>query len=283
MLRFPLSCRAGLIAALVCASLFVAVPNVSAATYAATSGDVRAVFTYGGTFPQSRNPRLTITRAGKVVVVAVSSKWCGRQCWPDTVSPGHPVVHVVRLGRRGPLDVVLDLYSGGAHCCTVEQVFAPGASSGRYRQYEYNFGDPGVKLESLTKGAGDVFLSANDSFAYAFTDFAASGLPLEIVRFSHGAFHNVTRSFPQLIERDATQWLRAFHSAAGSHYQDSVGVAAAWAADEDMLGHVTRVQDFLQREVRAGHLNSGLRPFEPSGQKFVVALQKFLRTHGFQK
>ncbi|HUY16064.1 MAG TPA: hypothetical protein VMV11_00740 [Acidimicrobiales bacterium] len=257
-------------------------PHAFAASTAATSGDVSATFTYTGTFPQSSNPRLTISRAGKVVDdVAVTSKWCGHQCWPDYVSPGHSVLHVVRLRQHGPLDVVLDLYSGGAHCCTVEQVFSFDASSGTYKKFEYNFGDPGTKLVPLGPGGRDVFLSADDSFAYAFTDYAASGMPLEILSFSHDAFHNVTRSYPQLVAKDATQWLSAFDSAASSHYQDTVGLAAAWAADEDLLGHVSAVQRFLRAEQRAGHLNSALSPIQPSGQKFVVALQTFLRRHGY--
>jgi hypothetical protein len=155
------------------------------------------------------------------------------------------------------------------------------ASSGRYRKFEYNFGDPGTKLAPLGKGGSDLFLSADDSFAYAFTDYAASGMPIEILNFSHDAFHNVTRSFPKLIAKDAAQWLSAFDSTATSHYQDTVGLAAAWAADEDMLGHFSSVQRFLKLELRAGHLNSALSPIEPGGQKFIVALQKFLGHHGY--
>jgi hypothetical protein len=106
-------------------------------------------------------------------------------------------------------------------------------------------------------------------------------MPIEILSFSHNAFHNVTRSFPKLIANDATQWRSAFDSAATSHYQDTVGLAAAWAADEDMLGHFSSVQKFLRLEQRAGHLNSALSPIEPSGQKFIVAVQKFLGQHGY--
>ena len=284
MFRQALSSRTGLVVALVLVSLSVTVPDASAATISARSGDVAAIFTYSGTFPQSRDARLTITRAGNVVGnVVVSSRWCGRQCWPDSVSPGHSVLHVVRLGPHGPLDVVLDLYSGGAHCCTVEQIFSWDASSGRYRKFEYNFGDPEAKLVPLGKGGSDVFLSADDSFAYAFTDYAASGLPIEILSFSNNALHNVTRSFSRLIANDATLWRKAFDSAGASNYQDTVGVAAAWAADEDMLGHSTSVANFLHLELRADHLNSALNPIEPSGRKFVADLQKFLRQHGYTK
>ena len=77
--------------------------------------------------------------------------------------------------------------------------------------------------------------------------------------------------------------MRAFKSQAKSHYSDTVGVVAAWAADEDMLGHSKLVARFLARQARLGHLNSALSPDEPSGKKFVRALQKMLRKDGYAR
>jgi hypothetical protein len=125
------------------------------------------------------------------------------------------------------------------------------------------------------------FLTADDSFAYEFTDFAASGLPIQILTFSDRHFSNVTRQYPKLVTRDAARWMKAFNSMAKQHYSDSVGVAAAWAADEELLGHVKLVNSFLAKQVKAGHLNSALSPQEPGGAKFVAKLSKFLRAHGY--
>jgi hypothetical protein len=75
--------------------------------------------------------------------------------------------------------------------------------------------------------------------------------------------------------------MHAFKSQASTHYQDSVGLVAAWAADEDMLGHSNTVARFLAIEAKSGHLNSLLSPVNLSGQKYVIALQKFLRKHGY--
>jgi hypothetical protein len=93
----------------------------------------------------------------------------------------------------------------------------------------------------------------------------------------------VTRSFPDLIATDANQWMGAFKAQASSHYQDSVGVIAAWAADEDMLGRSAAVAKFLAVEAKEGHLNSALSPVNPSGEKFVAVLQKFLKSHGYSQ
>jgi len=266
----------------VVASLFSSISTAAAATQTVTKENVTATFTYHGTAPLTQNSHLKISLNGKVVYdQAVISKWCGKVCSPNVIAGARTVVHVVHLQKKGLPSVVLDLYSGGAHCCAIEQVYSFTSNSAAVQKTEHNFGDPGVHLVKLGAHGSFELLSADDTFAYAFTDYAASGLPIELLSFSHDAFHNVTRSFPNLIAKDANQWMSAFRAQASTHYQDSVGLVAAWAADEDMLGHAAAVASFLANQAKAGHLNSALSPFNPSGQKYVIALQKFLRKHGY--
>ena len=269
---------------LVLVASFVPVTSAAGATQSASLAGVTATFTYSGTYPEALHPRLTITRSGAVLYdELVHSVWCGQECWPDTISASRKGVHVVRLKAHAQPAVVLDLYSGGAHCCSIEQVYSFGATSRTVLKTERNFGDPGVKMDSIGADGAVDFVSANDAFAYAFTDYAASGVPIQIFSFSHHYFRDVTRSFPSLIAKDAAQWRRAFDAQAATHYQDSVGVIAAWAADEDMLGHGAVVSTFLAGQARAGHLNSALSPIEPSGRRFVIALRAFLRKYGYSK
>jgi hypothetical protein len=272
------------ITAAVAVSLFTLTVPSGAATQAIKAGGVTVTYTYHGTPPLSSHSRLKISKDGEVVYdQSVTSKWCGSECSPSIIARDKSVVHIVHLNRTGPPSVVLDLYSGGAHCCFVEQVYSLDANSDVVHKAEYNFGNPGVRLVKLSANGRFDFLSANNDFAYAFTDFAASGMPIEIFSFSHDTFHNVTRSFPTLIRTDATRWMNAFRSQAGTHYQDSVGLVAAWAADEDMLGRSTAVSRFLTAQSNLGHLNSALSPVTTSDQKYVAALQKFLRKHGYLK
>ena len=189
-------------------------------------------------------------------------------------------MRVVDIEHDGQPDVVLELYSGGAHCCSIDQVFSWQPAAMTYVETQRDFGDPGARIVDLRRNGRYEFLTADDSFAYEFTDFAASGLPIEILTFSGRRFHNVTRDYPKLIARDAATWLKAFKSMSSQHYADSVGVIAAWAADEDLLGHSKLVGRYLAQQQRAGHLNSS-EPGEPSGAKFVAMLQRFLRQHGY--
>jgi hypothetical protein len=268
---------------------FAGVVPASATTNTATLGDVTATLTYQKTYPvggnigapEARDSILTIKVAGHLVYrAAVFSPVCGRLCWPEPsygAGQGHSL-RVVRLQPGSP-DVVMSLFSGGAHCCFVDQVFSPG--SGRfYVKSEIDLGDPGARLETLPGSPYVAIVTANDNFAYEFTDFAASGLPIKILRHEHASFLDVTRHYPALVRADASQWLSAFYAQKSSHYQDSVGVIAAWAADEYMLGRSVTANAFLHRQARAGHLNSLLDPAR-KGDVFVTQLRRFLERQGY--
>ena len=272
--------KSWLILAGVLAACLLGSPAALASTQTTESGGVTATFTYQGHAPSYKGLRLSIARGGQVFYnAAVFSKWCRNRCWP-ALAKG-PSVHVVDLEGNGQPDVVLDLYTGGAHCCTVEQIFSFDPGTMTYVKVERDFGDPGVAIDDLGHNGRYELLTADDLFAYEFTDFAASGLPIQIFSYSGGHFRDVTRSYPKLIAKDAALWLKAFRSMSKQGYQDSVGVIAAWAADEDLLGHSKLVSRYLTQQAKAGHLKTPLSPQEPDGAKFVAKLQKFLLNHDY--
>jgi hypothetical protein len=257
----------------------ITAPAALATTQTARAGNVTGTFTFQGKVPNFHGLRLTIARSGTVVYdQPVLAQLCGKLCWPLSGLSRHPSIHVVDLEHTGEPDVVLDLYSGGAHCCVVEQVFSFAVASSTYIGTERDFGDAGARIVDLRHDGRFEFLSADDSFAYRFTDYAASGLPIQILTFAAGRFVDVTRSYPALVAKDAGFWLKVFKGLAKDHYRDSVGVIAAWAADEDLLGHKKLVSRSLHQQAAAGHLNA---PFGAGGTKFIAKLQKFLRRRGY--
>jgi len=263
----------------VTALCLVVAPAAVAATQTASAGNVTATFTFQEKVPNFHGLQLSIARGGTVVYdQPVVAKFCDTLCWPGPVTGGRPAVQVVDLEHDGEPDVVLNLYSGGAHCCTVLQVFSFDPGTMTYVKTERTFGDPDARIVDLRHDGQFEFLTADDSFAYEFTDFAGSGLPIEIETFAGGQFTDVTRSYPALVAKDAAFWLKAFKGTARDHYSDSVGVIAAWAADEDLLGHVKLANRYLAQQAKAGHLNA---PFAAGGTKFVAHLQKFLRRRGY--
>jgi len=274
--------RALLIAFVATALSLLGAPDALATTQTGQSGDVMATFTFSGSYPNFSGLHLTIAEGGTLYYdEPVASKLCGMFCAPGSPSGPTSSVHVLDLENNGQPDVVLDLYSGGAHCCWIEQIFSFDPGTMTYAMTQHDFGDPGEEIVDLRDNGLYEFLTADDSFAYEFTDFAASGLPIQILTFSGRHFFNVTHQYPKLVGRDAARWMKAFNGMAKQHYSDSVGVVAAWAADEELLGHVKLVNAFLAKQLKAGHLNSALSPEESGGAKFVAKLRKFLRTHGY--
>jgi hypothetical protein len=259
--------------------LGVLAPAASATTQTVQSGQVSASFSFRGHYPNFSGQRLKISQGGAVLYdQPVVSTFCGTQCAPGSTSASQPSLHVLDLEHTGQPDVVLDLFSGGAHCCTIEQIFSFDPGTMTYVKAERNFGDSGAQIVDLRHNGRYEFLTADDSFAYEFTDFAASGLPIQILTFANGRFTDVTRSYPGLVAKDAGGWMHLFRSLKHDHYSDSVGVAAAWAADQELLGHKRLVNRFLAAQARAHHLNAAIGP---GGKRFIAHLRRFLRRHGY--
>jgi hypothetical protein len=211
----------------------------------------------------------------------VSSHRCPGGCVPEPVGSG-PVktgpLAIAALEANGQPEVLLGLSTGGAHCCTVLQVFSLDPGTTTFRPIEHDFGDPGVLLEDIDHNERLELRSADDRFAYEFAPYAYSGLPLQVWSVQEGRFENTTIMFGRQLQADAKRWLKAFRANRARGL--GLGFIAAWAADEDMLGLGKVVRSTLARE--AAH--RGLRSHEgygSSGRAFVSKLLRFLSRTGY--
>jgi hypothetical protein len=274
--------RSRLLAALLTLAAGLALPAAAlAATQSAHSGDVSAAFSFTGTAPNFKGQRLKIVRAGKVLYNRpVNSPLCGEECGPTSGS--HASSLTVRdIESNGQPDVILSLFSEGANCCFLDQIFSLNPGRTAYVKTERNFDTYGATIKDLARNGRYEFLSADPAFVGQFTDNAGSGAPIQVLTFSTRRFHDVTRHYPKLIAADAASWLKLF-----KHTQtkdDTVGLIAAWAADEELLGHNPLVQSTLASEAAKGDLRSppsgGLWA---SGKRFIKALNRFLVHAGYE-
>lgn len=270
------ACVAALALMLVlCATALAATHRVS---QTARADGVEATFTFtvrtsGNAPPAYARERLAIVRNGRTYTQALLDANCP-DCAPAEPERGGHSVRVLDIDGSGEPVAIVTLYTGGAHCCTVAEVFSYDPGTGGYVEADHNFADPAYRLERLTPGGDYRFVSADGRFEYAFTDYAASGAPLQIWAFQNGAFTDVTRSYPALVIRDAARWLKAFNRAR----RDAGGFLAAWAADEELLGHDALVQAKLRSALKAGHLRGNL---VANGRRYIRLLNRFLRRTGY--
>jgi hypothetical protein len=267
------------------ATAHTAEPSSRSAEASAQEGPVHATLTYreglGGPLPYF-DLKLAIARSGTIFYEQpVASHYCPSGCVPEPIGSGpskSSPLAVSDLEGNGEPDVVLELSTGGAHCCTITQVFSLDPGTMTYRLTEHDFGDPGALLTDVAGNGQLEFESADDRFAYEFTSYAYSGLPLQIWRFHEGGFIDVTSEFPKLIAADAKRQLKYF--LANRRQGLGLGFIAAWAGDEYLLGHRTKVASKLAAEARLHHLRSAER-ITPSGQAFIERLKHFLKKTGY--
>jgi len=222
-----------------------------------------------------RGITLTIQRQGTSSTAPVTSSECS-PCAVETPFRGSPVTVADLEGTGSPV-IVVDLTTGGAHCCSVVQFTM--LHEGSFVTHEHNFGDPGVELGPKLPDGRLELISADDRFAYLYAPYAYSGLPLQVFELREGVLADVTRTLPKALAADAARQWKGFRATRREGLGN--GLIAAWAADETLLGHRALVTATLAREARDGHLRSRGH-YGPSGTAFVRALLRFLARSGYR-
>ena len=254
------------------------VPPALAKSETATAGAVTATLSYDHDqdAPEWRNLQLTIAR-GAVQVLAADPHTgdCeGPYCAPAGFEE-RPSVAVDDLDGDGEPEVILDLYTGGAHCCYLSRFYRFDGTG--YVPADRNFGDPGYRIADLDGDGVKELITRDYRFGYVFTAFAFSLMPVRIYDLRAGAWQLVTERFGDEIRKDAKANWKYFLKA--RRYNEPRGAIAAWAADEFMLGHRDTARRTLRRLASQGRL-PGFQP--PKRQSaFVSKLLRFLARRGY--
>jgi hypothetical protein len=279
----------GLVIALVTV-LGVTTADAGAATEVVSSGPVTATLSYVKkddiTFTDMR---LKIVRNGVVGLDGpINSEPCATGCTPGSEVFGEDSksIKVVDLDGDGEPEVILDLYTGGAHCCFVSEIYSlqgPPATTvvPTYGQVEHNWFDPYYTLHDLNGDGIPEFDSADGRFNYALSSYAGSGVPVQIFRFQHGTLEDVTGEFPALVRKDSKHWFTVYKRNIKRRpplNDPGLGALAAWAGDEYRLGHGAKVQAELKRALKHGWLDG----IFGSGRRAVRNLNTLLSQTGYR-
>ncbi len=271
---------------LVVAGLVAVMPSAASAklrTETVTNGAVKAVLTYDvgpGIFNVS-GTHLAIIRSGITVIDTDVPEPCsGCGIMPaGSIGGSAKSLQVADLDGDGEPEVLLDIYTGGAHCCVDTWIYRFTGTT--YTGTPHQWGDVGYSLKDLDRDGIPELKSADDRFAYAFTSFAESWFPPMVWQFRAGKLTDATRHYPALIKADVKRTLRIYHSKHRRKY-DLRGVIAAYVADQYLLRHGSRGWK-LVRSARKHGLVKGYGRYDswPSGARYVKALRKFLRRNGY--
>lgn len=267
--RRSLAVVAGLVALLAAADASAAPPRK---TKRAQLGDVRATVAYRQ--PNSfsaRDVRLTIESGGAAVY--------------DRAVSGTDLPTGLRirdLDGDGMPEVLLDLYSGGAHCCASTLFVGYDTVARTYRARRHVWGNAGYSVKDLDRDGRPELSSADDRFAYRFTAYVASFLPVRIWRYDAGRLTDVTRRHRAAVARDAASLWREYLRVRRQRDVDLRGVLAAYLADKYLLGQSRDGWRRLDVALRRGELRGFGGPW-PAGRRYLGALRRFLVQAGFAR
>jgi hypothetical protein len=250
------------------------------------AGEVRAELTYDKVSDfEYKDVRIKITRAGAVLLDALVPEPC-KDCGVAPAGggdPTNPSLRLTDLDANGEPEVLVDLFTGGAHCCSFTQIYGYKPATNSYGRTKGSWYDYGYTLRDLDGDGSPELESADWRFAGAFAAYAASGAPVQIWKYGNGKLNDVTRGFKSQIKSDLKQWVKLYKKIRKDpDVPDVRGFLAAYAADKYLLGQGDTAFDLINAANKRGELKAIGGDTTASGKKFISALRKYLHKTGYR-
>ncbi len=269
------------------AALALVAPSAQAAPReeVAEEGGVRAVLRYD--CPRNRvicrDFSVSITRRGSQLLNERIPQRRQAGISPSR-PPANKAVLVVDLNGDSEREVLVNLYTGGAHCCFYTLVYGYAVATSSYERLTHDWGDTSYTLKRLGRDPSRELVSADARFAFAFTSFAESRFPIQIWQYRPQGLRDVTRRFPSEIRRDIRRQRRALRDFRRERI-DLRGVMAAIQADRYLLGRRSAAAGWreLRRMAARGDFRRRRGSFGPTGRRYLRALRRFLVKRGYAR
>ena len=181
-------------------------------------------------------------------------------------------------------EVVVNTYSGGAHCCTNFSIYS--WQEPQFVKTETGFLDGlGGQLKDLDGDDRFEFLTSNNAFLYRFSSYAGSFPPSQIYTFNQGKFTETTRQYPQRLRSRAWSMYEAIRHNQLQGNGAINGILAGYVAQKALLDEFEQGWEFMLVhydresewgfEIYEGDRQVGKHP------DFPTALRAFLVEQGY--
>lgn len=153
------------------------------------------------------------------------------------------------LDNDGNTEVLVEYYSGGAHCCTTLELYRFSGDKLVYLDSIF-WRNGGYQVKDLNNDRHYEIIGDDDMFAYAFTSYAGNRSFLRIYEFAGGKFADVTYRFRPLVmdkirelEKDLSETAGAGIECSGDGYSNNAGevktILAAIVGSYHSVGNVS--------------------------------------------
>jgi hypothetical protein len=193
---------------------------------------------------------------------------------------------VIAFQREQHPGVMIEGFTGGAHCCEVAVVYLFNQQENRYvkvvdmspNHYKFPHAFDANQGYFPTVAGRQVLLKTGDGvFAYAFDCYACSALPIVLDSVSPSGLTDVTLQNRALVVANAQAIWKSAQKASGQNGAGAFGLLPAWVADECALGRGAAAWSTIEGLQRQGKLSDALYQDTTFNHgSYVTSLKSFL-------
>lgn len=141
-------------------------------------------------------------------------------------------------------EVIVDTFSGGAHCCTNFTIYS--WKNGKFVRTETGLLDGnGGSFQDLDRNGKVEFVTYDNAFLYAFSSYAGSSPPTKILALQQGKLRDVTRQYPQVLRTRLHEMYQSFVERQRNGGFDLNGVLAGYVAQKILVGEYRQGWNFM--------------------------------------
>ncbi|WP_017300544.1 hypothetical protein [Nodosilinea nodulosa] len=194
-------------------------------------------------------------------------------------------IELIDLDSDGTSEVVVQTFTGGAHCCLAYTTYA-------WQNQQFN----PIYFSYLDGGGGDFkdlngdglmeFVSLDNAFFYSFSSYAGSYPPSVILTYSNGGYRDTTAQFTNYLQDIASGMRFTIEDPDFAEQGDKNGVLAGYVAQQIRLGQYQEGWQYMLAHYDR-HDDWGLESYTNEGEvaetypDFPTALYAFLTELGY--
>ncbi len=197
-----------------------------------TDGKVRVIVNYEPTENRFETPLAYQIFQGDTLYIDSASE-----------GAGYGSVKLDDINNDGTNEVIIQTYSGGAHCCTTFSIYTWQGDDFVAETTGYLDGGGG-SFEDLDGDGTKEFQTLDNAFFYAFDSYAGSFPPSMILSLENGQFVDVTKQFRQKLKGHAWQMFQAIRESQAQGYGAN-GILAGYVAQKILLGEFDQGWEFM--------------------------------------
>ena len=182
--------------------------------------------------------------------------------------------------------VMIEGFSGGAHCCEAPVLYLFNQSDHHYvkvvdmspTNYKDRLAfDENQGFIPMVAGKQVLLRTGDDQFSYAFARYACSARPIVLDAVGENGLVDVTLQHPSLVAADARSLWKSAQKAAVQNGAGSFGILPAWVADECALGRGATAWSTIEHLTKTGELSDALYHQETFNHgSYLTSLKAFL-------